>query len=192
MPTRFAALFAQPTDHQPARELVRIADTDDVATDNCPDCGHVLDEHDRHQRFTLPEPMVHVDQPVPAEDVWMSGSDVRDSELLQVQRIGTFVRATLPVDLTGGYRITFGVWLLVDPTEFRSICEAWWGPGYSQLRIEGYLANEIPPWGMFASPVDAIVKDPEKLPVCVASAVPLLDRVLREQWSHEVALGSIH
>ncbi|MEU5757628.1 DUF2199 domain-containing protein [Nocardia sp. NPDC047648] len=159
---------------------------------NCPDCGRVLDEHDRHQRFRLPEPVLRVSQPVPARDVWMSGSDMGGSELLQVRQVGTFARATLPVALTGGYRVTFGVWLLVHPAEFRSICEAWWGPGYSQLRIEGYLANEIPSWGMLGSPVEAIVKDPERLPVCVASTDSLLARVLHEQWSHEVVLGSLH
>ncbi|MFE5285429.1 DUF2199 domain-containing protein [Nocardia sp. NPDC056611] len=159
--------------------------------DTCPDCGHVLDEHDRHYRFTLPEPMMHLPEPVPAADLWMSGTTIRDSELLQVQQIGTFVRAMLPINLTGGYRITYCVWLLVHPVEFQAIYETWWSPGYSQLQIKGYLANQIPPWGMLRAPVDATVTDPERLPICVASADPHLDRVLREQWPHEVALGSI-
>ncbi|MEU6191290.1 DUF2199 domain-containing protein [Nocardia sp. NPDC047038] len=162
-----------------------------MSTDRCPDCGRVLDEHDRHRKFRLPEPVLHASQPVPAPDVWRSGSDYGDSELLQVQQIGTFARATLPVELTGGYRLTFGVWLLVHPAAFPSICETWWSPGYRELRIEGYLANEIPPWGMLASPVEAIVKDPTQLPVCVASTDALLARVLQQQWPHDVVLDSI-
>ncbi len=37
--------------------------------------------------------------------------------MMQIPGYGAFVRALLPVHLTGGDSITFGVWLTIDPRQ---------------------------------------------------------------------------
>ena len=78
---------------------------------------------------------------------WMSHENARDSVMMQVPNVGAFVRALLPVSLTDGHRVTFGVWLAIDPAELASVFNAWWQPEYQDLRLSGWLANAIQPWG---------------------------------------------
>jgi hypothetical protein len=42
----------------------------------------------------------------------------------------------------------------------------WWEPEYRELRLSGWLANAIPPWGMLSAPVEAVVRDPDETPYC--------------------------
>ncbi|WP_211129038.1 hypothetical protein, partial [Sinomonas albida] len=65
--------------------------------------------------------------------------------MMQVNGVGAFVRALLPVRLSGGYSVTSGVWVAIDPSELQSVFEVWWKPEYVQLRLNGYLANEVMP-----------------------------------------------
>ena len=41
----------------------------------------------------------------------------------------------------------------------------WWAPEYKDLRLEGFLANAIQPWGLLAAPVSLVVRDPKHTPV---------------------------
>gem|GEM_PF-5983322 len=56
----------------------------------CPTCGRPLDEHNRHLRFGVPEPVLSVPKEERAARTW--GNDV----LMQVQGIGSFVRILIP------------------------------------------------------------------------------------------------
>jgi hypothetical protein len=166
----------------------RVRDTRTVTVDTCPSCGRPHDLHDRHVRFTLPEPVLDTSERETLPGMWMSHANARESVMMQVPNIGAFVRALLPIRLTEGHTITFGVWLAVEPRELQSIFAVWWAPEYRDLRLTGWLANAIPPWGLLAAPVEAGVRDPEETPYCDRSSDPGLDRVLRDGWPHDVVL----
>jgi hypothetical protein len=165
----------------------------DVSTggSECSLCGRPLSEHDQHFRFTLPDPVLDTSDREAAAGTWMSSDDPRSSVMMQVPGIGSFVRALLPVSLTGGFAVTFGVWLAVHPQELQRIFSVWWEPEYAQLSFDGRLANAIPPWGLLAAPATAVVRDAEETPYCAASENRELARVLTEQWPHDVVLGAI-
>jgi hypothetical protein len=161
-----------------------------VTVDTCPSCGRDLDLHDRHVRFTLPDPVLDVPGKEMTPGTWMSHATARESVMMQVPDIGAFVRALLPIRLTQGHTITFGVWLAVDPRELPAIFDVWWKPEYRDLRLTGWLANAIPPWGMLATPVEAVVRDADQTPYCDRSGDPRLEHVLREEWPHDLVLAA--
>ena len=101
------------------------------------------------------------------------------------------MRALLPVSLTDGFRVTFGVWLAIDPAELAPVFNVWWQPEYQDLRLSGWLANAIEPWGLLAAPVEACVHDPDETPYCERSSNELLDRVLHADWPHDVVLAAV-
>jgi hypothetical protein len=159
-----------------------------VLSDSCPACGLPLDGHDRHIRFTLPDPVFDSPAREGAPDTWMSHDTARESVMMQVPAIGAFVRVLLPIKLAGGHTLTYGVWLGIDPRELESVYDVWWEPGYRDLRLTGRLANAIRPWGLLAAPVETVVRDPDETPYCDRSDDPGLDRVLRDEWPHELVL----
>ena len=121
----------------------------------------------------------------------MSDATARESVMMQVPQLGAFVRVLLPIRLTGGYNVTFGVWLAFEPADLPAIFGAWWAPEYRDLRVNGWLGNAIRPWGCLAAPVEAAVRDPAHTPYCERSEDPLLDRVLRDEWPHNLVLDSL-
>jgi hypothetical protein len=142
-------------------------------------------------RFTLPDPVLDVPGRETATGTWMSHATAGESVMMQVPNVGAFVRALLPIRLTEGRSITFGVWLAVDPRELQSIFAVWWDSEYRNLRLAGWLANAIRPWGLLAAPVEAVVRDPEELPYCDRSGDAELDRVLRDEWPHDLVLSTL-
>ncbi|CAM3943887.1 DUF2199 domain-containing protein [Kibdelosporangium persicum] len=156
----------------------------------CPTCGNEMDAHDRHVRFLLPEPVLAVSGQENAPGTWLSHSTPHESVMMQVPGAGAFVRALLPIKLEQGHAITYGVWLAIDPSKLQSVFAAWWSPEYKDLKITGFLANSIPPWGMLGSPVEAIVRDPDETPYCDRSSDPQLNRVLHDEWPHDVVLNT--
>lgn len=74
-----------------------------TAGGRCPTCDRPLDTHDRHIRFTLPDPVLDTTGRVRAPGTWMNDVDARTSVMLQVPGVGAFVRALVPVRLTGGF-----------------------------------------------------------------------------------------
>jgi hypothetical protein len=112
--------------------------------------------------------------------------------MMQVPSVGPFVRALLPVSLSGGFTITFGVWLLVHPDDFQRAYRIWWEPEYADLVLDGWLANALPGWGLLATPVRAVVRDPEETPYCSESPDQPLAAVLSQRWPHDVVLDAIH
>jgi hypothetical protein len=111
--------------------------------------------------------------------------------MMQVPAIGAFVRALLPVRLSGGHTVTFGVWVGINPWELQRVFAIWWEPEYRDLHLDGALANSIPPWGLLAAPVTLTVHDPQQTPYCSESQNPQLSQVLTDQWPHEDILDAL-
>lgn len=111
--------------------------------------------------------------------------------MMMVPNVGAFVRALLPVRLTGGHAVTFGVWVGVHPDDLKRAFETWWAPEYAQLQMDGRLANALPSWDVFAVPVSLAVSDPDATPYCVASSDTELQAVLTDEWEHELVLAGL-
>ena len=73
-------------------------------TSDCPSCGRPPDAHDRHLRFTLPDPVLATEERERAPGAWLSHDDASASVMRQIPGVGPFVRCLLPVHLTGGPR----------------------------------------------------------------------------------------
>jgi hypothetical protein len=157
----------------------------------CQQCGRPVDDHDRDVRFRVPDPLLDVPGWEDLPDTWLSHGDPVSSVLLQVPEEGGFVRCLLPVHLTGGYRVTFGVWLAIHPDDLRRTYEVWWEDTYADLRLDGRLANGLPGWGLLGAPATAAVRDVDHTPYLVASTDPVLARVLTDEWPHEPVLAAL-
>ena len=150
------------------------------------ECGGRRDAHDTHIRFDLPEPVLGLPDRERTPGIWMSHASPRESVMMQVDGVGAFVRVLLPIRLTAGHMLTFGLWLGVHPDDLGAAFEAWLLPEYKDLRLDGRLANRIPPWDLFGTPVVATVLDPDHTPTCTDSPDPTLRRVLTREWPHEI------
>src|SRR5207249_5018434 len=126
-------------------------------------------------RFVLPDPVLAVPEAERDERIW-SGGDL----LLSVRDVGSFVRVMVPIRLTGGSSVTFGAWLGVSPEDFERARVGWWEPSYASLRLEGLLANALPPWEAetYGRRLVTAVLDPDQLPVATGTDDPDLHRVL--------------
>jgi hypothetical protein len=158
-----------------------------VTTAICPSCGRPADEHNRHLRFGVPEPVLSIPEGERAARTW--GNDV----LMQVRDLGAFVRIMVPVKLSGGYKVTFGAWLSVHPDDLRRAWEVWTDPSYAQLRLSGVLANMLPGWedDTYVKPVEAAVLNVEHTPYAVDSTDDFMRRVIQDEWPHEAVLDAI-
>ena len=153
----------------------------------CQSCGRPLDEHNRHLRFGVPEPVLSVPEEERASRTW--GNDV----LMQVLGIGAFVRILVPVKLTGGYTVTYGAWLSVHSEDLRHAWKVWMAPSYRELRLSGVLANMLPGWESetYVKPVEAAVLNVEQVPYAVDSTDEFMRHVLRDEWPHETVLDAV-
>jgi hypothetical protein len=158
-----------------------------MRAETCPTCGRPLDEHDRHVRLRLPDPVLAVPESERGE-TW--GGE--ETAFLQVEQIGAFVRVLLPITLTGGYSLTIGTWLAIDPSQLGHVWETWNTDEYSTLTLVGYLANAIEPWGaaLLGAPANAGVRSPDELPWLTSSSDSELERVLTLEWPHDAILGA--
>jgi hypothetical protein len=146
---------------------------------------------DRHLRFTLPDLVAATEQREHAPGSWLSHVDARTSVMVQVPEVGAFVRALLPVRLTDGSTVTFGVWVSVHPAELQRAAAAWDRPDYRSLALDGLLANAVPPWGLLDAPVHLEVREARHTPYCASSPDAQLARVLTEQWPAPAVLTAI-
>ena len=121
-----------------------------------------------------------------AEDSWLSDPDPNLATLMQIPYISPFVRALLPVRLEGGHELRFGVWIAIHPDDLQQACRVWNSPEYSDLKLTGYLANKIQPWGIYKVPVSLAVLNPDQTPYCVSSSDQELNDVLTKVWPHDV------
>ena len=157
----------------------------------CTLCGRSADSHDRHVRFRLPDPVLRTPEEDKLQGTWKTDEDPNAAVMMMVPHVGAFVRALLPVRLTGGHTVTFGVWVGVRPDDLKRAFDTWWAPEYAQLQMEGRLANALPAWDVFGVPVSLAVTDPEATPYCRASSDPELHSVLTNEWHHEPVLAGL-
>jgi hypothetical protein len=167
-----------------------MVDDHGVTHENGPSCGRPVESHDRHVRFQFPDPVVNAGA-TGSSDIWLSHADANSSVMMQVPDLGAFVRALLPVHLSDGYTLTFGLWVAIKPDDLKSTFNIWWEPEYHALHLEGLLANAIPPWGLLGAPVSLAVRDPDQAPYCVASPIKELTDVLDQEWPHADILDSL-
>jgi len=62
-----------------------------VATDTCPSCGRPRDAHDRHVRYTLPDPVLALRRREKTPGTWMTHKAPHQSVMMQVPNVGSFV-----------------------------------------------------------------------------------------------------
>jgi hypothetical protein len=160
-------------------------------TGSCPSCGRPLDAHDRHIRFTLPDPVLATEEREHVPGAWLSHEDAWTSVMMQIPGLGPFVRCLLPVRLTGGHSVTFGVWVGVTPADLHRAYALWQAPEYTDLVLDGRLANGLPGWDLLGAPVRASVRRSDETPYCTSSPDPLLSRVLSDEWPHEDVLDRL-
>lgn len=157
----------------------------ELPADLCPTCGRQLDAHNRHVRFQLPDPVLDVPADERAARTW--GNDV----LTQVEGVGAFVRALLPIRLGGGHTLTYGLWLEVHPDDLRRAFTSWLSPSYVDLVLDGLVANDVAPWGLLGKPTRAVVRDPDEVPYLDSSTDEVLNKVLNDEWPHDVVLNAL-
>lgn len=160
-------------------------DTPVSAPGSCPTCGRQLDEHNRHVRFQLPDPVLDV--PADERPALTWGNDV----MTQVKGVGAFVRSLLPVRLSGGHTLTYGLWLSVHPDDLRRAYTTWTSESYVDLVLDGLVANDVQPWGLLGRPARAIVKDPDHTPYLHSSSDDVMSAVLNDEWPHDLVLGAL-
>lgn len=151
----------------------------------CHLCGRPTDAHNRHVRFQLPDAVLAVPVPERAERTWETAT------LMQVEGIGAFVRALLPVRLLGGHQLTFGLWLGVPTQDMHRALKEWWTPGYPDLVLDGLVANDVQPWGLLGKPCRAVVRDPDETPYLDSSSDELMQAVLVEEWPHDLVMDAL-
>jgi hypothetical protein len=166
-------------------------DTAVVTLDVCPSCGRTRDAHDRHVRFGLPDPVLSLPDRENTAGTWMTHSTPRESVMMQVPGVGAFVRALLPIRLTGDFSLTYGVWLGISPADLQHTFDIWLDPAYADLKLTGRLGNAVQPWGLLGAPVVAVVRDPDQTPYCASSSDEILDRVLTDEWDHDLVLSVV-
>jgi hypothetical protein len=123
-------------------------DTSRVDATTCPRCGRPLSDHDRHVRFTLPDPVLALPEREKTEGTWMDHTNPRDADMMQVPNLGAFIRALMPIHLAEKHKITYGVWLSIHPAQLPELFELWQKPEYAELHVDGWLAHAIKPWGL--------------------------------------------
>lgn len=162
---------------------------DDQTVATCTMCGRSAAEHEMNQRFQLPDPVLDSPEQHLAPGSWLSHGNPNESVMMQIPNIGPFVRALLPVQLAGGGSVTYGVWVAIHPEDLQRTFSVWWEPEYADLRLTGYLANAVGPWGMLGSAVELAVNDAEQTPYIVGSPDPVLSDVLEREWPHGILDG---
>lgn len=145
----------------------------------CSCCGGALDEFDRHLRFRLPDVVAALPDAEHTTGVGLSDREPDRADFLESADHGCFVRSLLRLPLTGGYTLTFGVWLEVSPETAQQIGRLWSSELYFTLRFEGRLANELPLVGALGAPVTASAPVPaDGLPLVRTSSDPSLAQAL--------------
>jgi hypothetical protein len=123
----------------------------------------------------------------------MSHATARESVMMQIPNLGAFVRVLLPVHLTENDSLTFGAWLAIDPRDdaLRKLAAIWDDNSrYQDLKLSGFLANAIPPWGLLRAPVQTEVRNIKETPYCAASDDDELTRVLADTWDRNEILSA--
>ena len=139
----------------------------------------------------MPDPVLTRGIKIGSEGFWMSHETPEESDLLAVDGFGAFVRALVPVHLTGGHAVTFGVWIGIPFPELYRASEVWREPAYVDLSMDGLLANDLPPWNVLGAPIHVNVLNADHTPYGVSSSDEVLSRMLTDVWDHELVLSTL-
>lgn len=157
-------------------------DHDHVEGEPCSRCGHPTSATDRHVRFSWPDALVGAAQQEAGTDgLWLSHDSAETSVMMQTSD-AAFVRVLLPIRLDDLSTVTYGVWLQVDVDDMHRAFSVWTTPEYGDLRLEGRLANDVPPGQALDAVGVAVVRDPDATPYLDDSNHPVLNRLLAEVW----------
>ncbi|WP_442893227.1 DUF2199 domain-containing protein [Aquipuribacter sp. SD81] len=74
-----------------------------------------------------------------------------------------FLRVLLPVALDDGSTVTYGVWVQVSVEDQHRARSVWHAPECADRRLEGQLANNVPPGGVLDAPLTVVVRDPDEV-----------------------------
>lgn len=170
---------------------LRFSGCNDQLMTACSVCGHATHERDRNVRFRLPDPVLDLPNRDDTEGTWKTDPDPNRAVMMAIPSLGGFVRALLPVHLTGGDTVTFGVWVAVQQHDLKVAYDLWWDPDYPSLRLSGRLANSLPGWNVLAAPVDLAVVNPDATPYCVGSTDSQLSAVLGSEWDHAEVISRL-
>lgn len=115
---------------------------------------------------------------------------VQTRAIVQVRKVGNFIRVILPVPVEHERRATFGVWLCIpEPREWSRVLNAGkkGGDAWAGLKFAGRLVTALQPWpDIFGAWTQAVVSGADKTPELVHSVDPLLAQVLTDVWPEEV------
>lgn len=100
---------------------------------------------------------------------------------------GFYVRTLLPVRRLHGHVRCLAVGRVGDAAPRRTV---WHAPEYVGLRIEGDIANAVPPWDaqVLGARVLAEVRNENEIPYVAVSDDPLIARILTDEWPHDDVL----
>jgi len=86
--------------------------------------------------FKVPDPVLAASEDQRGK-ASQSDPDANRAVMMQVPEVGRLLRALLPVHLSGGYTLTFGLWLLVRPDDLQRAFRVWWSPEYVLFKVGG-------------------------------------------------------
>ncbi|WP_459982139.1 DUF2199 domain-containing protein [Nocardioides sp. AN3] len=155
----------------------------------CASCGHQVDEHDRDVRFRLPDVIAALPDQEASDGIRMDDPDPNRADMIDTKQFGSFFRSLVQVRLSGGYSITYGVWVNVDFDDLGRALAVWNEPDYADLRMTGTLANAIEPWEVLGSSVTLGVLDVDEMPCVVDSSDDTLRAVVSREWDHGPVLS---
>ena len=155
-----------------------------ASVEPCACCGIAPDPQGRPFSITFGLPDVYFEIEEELLDTW--GED----PFLAIKNVGFFLRVILPVQLTDGFAVHFGTWLEIHADDFREAWKTWNFPEYADLAVQGYVANEIQPWGRLPHElVRATVRDVIQVPYLTSCENPLITRILGETLPHAEVLA---
>ena len=150
----------------------------------CECCGIAPNADGRPLSVTFEQPDVISDIMPELLQTW--GGD----PFLAIKDVGFFLRVILPVKLSDGYAVDFGTWLEIADEDFRTAWRTWNFPEYKDLAVEGYVANDIAPWGRLPHRlVRAVVRDMNQVPYLTSCDDETIGRILADEWPHADVLG---
>ncbi len=113
-----------------------------------------------------------------------------EDPFLAIKNVGFFLRVVMPVRLDDGSRVDFGTWLEIHAEAFRTAWQTWNAPEYSDLSVQGYVANDIAPWGKFPHVlVKASVGNVDEVPALSSCEDPQVMRIIEEAWPRDYVLS---
>nr|WP_158515524.1 DUF2199 domain-containing protein [Kitasatospora sp. MBT63] len=152
----------------------------------CTCCDGTLSAGDPRFNLSLPDPVAKM-------SAYAQETCIRflSDFMVSTENIGAFTRALLPVTLTDGRTVTFGVWVAIDGPTYRYISELGrdgTDEEYATMEFDGLLANALEPWGRKVLRAEVSVAIPDSpfdrpTPQIISSTHATVTRMLSEPWA---------